>query len=107
MGRTTEFYKLDAEKARKNLVLDLNSKTKFKKSFKNFIDERKAEFGDDFEVTFNDVIEKVSSNVNTILPNELWELTFWLGEIEHERSYQQGENHETVRRELYSNNGIE
>jgi hypothetical protein len=107
MGRTTEFYKLDAEKARKNLVLDLSSKTKFKKSFEDFIIERKNEFKDDFDVTFNDVIEKVSSNINTIRPNELWELTFWLGEIELERRYQQGESYEKVHNELYINNGIE
>lgn len=107
MGRTTEFFKLDAERAKSNLILDLHSKTKFKKSFKDFISERKAEFGDDFDVTFNDVIEKVSSNINTIRPNELWELTFWLGEIELERRYQQGESHEKVHNELYINNGIE
>lgn len=106
MGRTTKFYKLDAEKAKNNLILDLNSKTKFKKSFENFINERKAEFGDNFDVTFNSVIQKVSSNINTILPGELWELTFWLGEIEYERT-KQGENYEIVRKELYSNNGIE
>lgn len=61
MGRTTEFFKLDAEKAKNNLILDLHSKIKFKKSFEDFITQRKAECGDDFDVTFNDVIEKVSS----------------------------------------------
>lgn len=107
MGRTTEFFKLDAEKAKTNLILDLHSKTKFKKSFEDFISERKAEFGDDFDVTFNDVIKKVSTNINTIRPNELWELTFWIGEIESERIYQQGESYEKVHNELYINNGIE
>lgn len=107
MGRTTEFFKLDAEKAKNNLILDLHSKTKFKKSFEDFILERKAEFGDRYVVTFNNVIQKVSSNINTILPKELWELTYWLGEIEYERIYQQGENYEKVHNELYINNGIE
>ncbi|CAC9974156.1 hypothetical protein [Flavobacterium panici] len=107
MGRTTEFFKLNAEKAKNNLILDLHSKTKFKKSFEDFISERKAEFGDRYVVTFNNVIQKVSSNINTILPKELWELTYWLGEIEYERIYQQGENYEKVHNELYINNGIE
>jgi hypothetical protein len=107
MGRTTEFYKLNAEKAKNNLILDLHSKTKFKKSFEDFITERKAEFGDNFDVTFSDVIEKVSSNINTIRPNELWELTFWLGEIEYDKRYQQEESYEKVHNELYIENGIE
>ncbi|TPG35333.1 hypothetical protein [Flavobacterium pectinovorum] len=107
MGRTTEFYKLDAEKAKKNLILDLSSKTKFKKSFENFIIERKNEFKDDFDVTFDNVVQKVSSNINTILPSELWELTFWLGEIEYERRTFQGESYEKMYNELYINNGIE
>ncbi|MTH16288.1 hypothetical protein [Flavobacterium sp. LC2016-01] len=106
MGRTTWFYKLNAEKAKSNLILDLHSRTKFKKSFEDFINERKAEFGDDFDVTFNDVIQKVSSNINTIRPNELWELTYWLDENKYERTGQ-GENYEKVYTELYTNNGIE
>lgn len=106
MGRTTEFYKLDDEKAKNNLILDLLSKTKFKKSFEDFIIERKAEFGDDYDVTFNDVIGKVSSNINTIRPNELWELTFWIDEIKYERT-RHGENYEKINDELYINNGIE
>lgn len=107
MGRTTEFFKLDAEKAKNNLLLDLVSKTKFKKSFEDFIIERKNEFGNDYDVTFNDVIKKVSTDINTILPSELWELTFWLGEIEYDRRYLQGEGYEKVHSELYINNGIE
>lgn len=107
MGRTTEFFKLDAEKAKNNLLLDLLSKTKFKKSFEDFITERKTEFGDDFDVTFNDVIQKVGFNINNISPNEAWELTLWLGEIESERIHQQRETYEKVQNELYINNGIE
>lgn len=107
MGRTTWFYKLNAEKAKSNLILDLHSKTKFKKSFEDFILERKTEFGDDFDVTFNDVIQKVSSNINTIRPNELWEITYWFNEIDHERRHKQGESYEKVYNELYVNNGIE
>lgn len=106
MGRTTEFFKLDAEKAKSNLILDLHSKTKFKKSFECFINERKAEFGDRFNVTFNNVIQKVSTDINTIFPSELWEVTGWLSEIYYER-IKQGENHEKVDYELYINNGIQ
>jgi len=106
MGRTTDFFKLNAEKAKSNLILDLHSKTKFKKSFEDFLIERKAEVGNDFNVSFNNLIQKVSSNINTILPSELWELTYWLGEIYHERT-KLGENSEKVDYELYINNGIE
>lgn len=107
MGRTTEFFKLNAEKAKNNLLLDLLSKTKFKKSFEDFISERKALCGDDFDVIFTDVIQKVSYNINDILPNELWEINYWLYEIVYERTHEQGENYEKIYKELYINNGIE
>jgi hypothetical protein len=84
MGRDTDFYILNKEKVREKLYPDIISPDKFTESFKNFIIRRKSICGDEYNTNYDNIIEKVKSDINTILPSELFELIYWFEEIEYE-----------------------
>lgn len=84
MGRDTWFYILNKEKVREKLYPDMISPDKFAESFKNFTKRRKSICGNDYNTNYENIIEKAKSNINDILPSELFELTYWFGEIEYD-----------------------
>ncbi len=99
MGRDTDIYRLDKEKAKTNLYADITSQTKFKQSFCNFLAKREDEIGK--TVSYQDFCNKVQTDINLLLPSELFELTFWLEEMsdqQYDSSY-----HNTI----FDDNGIE
>lgn len=84
MGRDTNFYIVNKEKVRENLYPDLVSSDKFSESFKKFIIRRKSIFGNDYNTNYENIIEKVKSDINRILPSELFELIYWCEEIKYD-----------------------
>lgn len=85
MGRDTDFFILHKEIAKVELYPNLIS-DQFTESFKEFLIRRKKICDDDYNVSYESIIQKVSTDINSILPSELCELIYWLGEI--------GYNHE-------------
>lgn len=81
MGRDTDFYIMNKEKVREKLYPDIISSDKFTESFKDFIIRRNSIFGNDYNTNYENIIEKAKSDINNILPSELFELTYWFGEI--------------------------
>lgn len=81
MGRDTYFYIMNKEKVREKLYPELISSDKFTESFKEFIRRRKSIHGNAYNTNYEDVIEKAKLDINTILPSELFELTYWFEEI--------------------------
>jgi hypothetical protein len=84
MGRDTDFYIMNKEKVREELYPDIISSDKFTESFKNFIIRRKSICGNDYNTNYENIIKKAKSDINSILPSELFELTYWFGEIEYD-----------------------
>ena len=81
MGRDTDFFILHKEIARTELYPVLISSDSFTESFKEFLIRRKTICDDDYDVRYESIVEKVSTDIKSILPSELFELTYWLGEI--------------------------
>jgi hypothetical protein len=84
MGRDTNFYIMNKEIVKEKLYPDLISSDKFTETFKNFIIRRKSICGNDYNTNYENIIEKVKLDINTILPSELFELIYWFEEIEYE-----------------------
>lgn len=80
MGRDTDFFILHKEIAKAELYPNLIS-DQFTESFKEFLVRRKTICDDDYNVSYESIIQKVSTDINNILPSELFELIYWLGEI--------------------------
>jgi|GEM_PF-5558132 len=81
MGRDTNFFILHKEIAKAELYPVLISSDQFAESFKEFLIRRKTICDDDYDVRYESIIQKVSTDINNILPSELFELIYWLGEI--------------------------
>ncbi len=84
MGRDTNFYIMNKEIVKEKLYPDLISSDKFTETFKNFLIRRKSICGNGYNINYENIIEKVKSDINTILPRELFELIYWFEEIEYE-----------------------
>jgi hypothetical protein len=80
MGRETKIYKLNCEKAKTKLYFIITSKTQFKEPFIDFLEKRNI--NTEKEILYENICLKVKSNINSILPSELFELTYWLSENE-------------------------
>ncbi|AXB58125.1 hypothetical protein [Flavobacterium fluviale] len=80
MGRNTDFFILHKEIARAELYPVISS-DRFAESFKEFLIRRKKICDDDYDVHYESISQKVSTDINNILPSELFELIYWLGEI--------------------------
>ncbi len=106
MGRNTEIYMFNKEKASSFLYEDLRHKTFPTKTFKAFLDDRKKEIGT-YDVTFEKVLEKVKNDINTITADELFEINLFL--IEEAYSELAGKDYsakEKYLEELYDRYGI-
>lgn len=69
----------DKEKASVRLYEDMQHKTFQTGTFKAFLENRKKEIGT-YDVNFEKVLEKVRSDINTITPDELFEINLFLSE---------------------------
>lgn len=77
MGRNTEIYMFDKEKASVRLYEHLQHKTFLTRTFKAFLEGRKKEIGK-YDVTIEKILEKVRNDINTITADELFEINLFL-----------------------------
>lgn len=79
MGRDTDFYKLDREKATKHLVPLLGPDTRYATTFESFLAARNSEFPD-LAVDYNEVMEIIRTDINRIGDYQLSEIIHYIGE---------------------------
>lgn len=82
----------------KGFILNTNSN----KSFKTFLLNRDKEFGIGANL-FDRICHKVQTNINTILPSELSEITFWLDEL----CFDLRDINKEISTELFKDNGLD
>jgi hypothetical protein len=80
MGRNTEIYMFDKEIASEKLYQDLKFKKLYKRTFENFINERKIELGNSYHVSYDNILSIVKENINNITADELFELIYYINE---------------------------
>ncbi|KFF16028.1 hypothetical protein IW22_23355 [Chryseobacterium sp. JM1] len=96
----------DKEKASVRLHDDLQHKRFHTRTFKTFLEGRKKEIGT-YYVTFEKVLEKVRSDINTITADELFEINLFLSEEVYSDST--GSNYSAMEKhlgDLYNRYGI-
>ncbi|SHE67944.1 hypothetical protein [Chryseobacterium sp. OV279] len=96
----------DKEKASVRLCEDLQHKRFHTRTFKTFLESRKKEIGT-YDVTFEKVLEKVRGDINTITPDELFEINLFLSEEVY--SEYTGSNYSAMEKhlgDLYNRYGI-
>ncbi len=69
----------DKEKASARLYEDLQHRTFHTGTFKAFLEDRKKEIGT-YDITLEKVLEKIRNDINTITPDELFEINIFLSE---------------------------
>ncbi|KMQ65658.1 hypothetical protein ACM46_07225 [Chryseobacterium angstadtii] len=82
MGRNTEIYMFNKEKAAVRLYEDLQHKTFHTRTFKVYLQDRKKEIGT-YDITFEKVLEKVKNDINTLTADELFEINLFFSEEIH------------------------
>lgn len=98
MGRAVEIYKLNEGDAKTRLYDNLISTNRHKKSFKTFINER--HLSEEKDDVFENICNKVKSDINTILPWELFQIVLWFsGRINLNKSKEETDV-------LYNQNGL-
>jgi len=91
MGRNTEIYMFDKEKASAHLYEDLKHTTFHKRTFKTYLEDRKKELsGTDFEVGFEEILNTIKNDINAITPDELFEINLFLSEEIHSKFSAEG-----------------
>lgn len=80
MGRNTEIYMFDKEIASEKLYQDLKFKKLYKRTFENFINDRKIELGNSYHVSYDNILSIVKENINNITSEELFELIYYINE---------------------------
>ncbi|KFF01664.1 hypothetical protein [Chryseobacterium luteum] len=106
MGRNTEIYMFDKEKASANLYEDLQNRTFHTRTFKEYLEDRKKEIGT-YDITLEKVLEKVKSDINTITADELFEIILFLSEeIYSESTGSDYATREKYLEELYDRYGL-
>jgi hypothetical protein len=80
MGRDTEIYMFDKHIASEKLYQDLKFKKLYKRSFENFINERKIELGNSYNISYDKVLSIIKENINNISSKELFELIYYIDE---------------------------
>ncbi|GAB0155398.1 hypothetical protein CHRYSEOSP005_06590 [Chryseobacterium sp. Alg-005] len=70
----------DKEIASEKLYQDLKFKKLCKRTFENFINERKIEFGNSYLVSYDNILSIVKENINNITADELFELIYYIDE---------------------------
>ncbi|AZA48751.1 hypothetical protein EG346_11435 [Chryseobacterium carnipullorum] len=106
MGRNTEIYMFDKEKASVYLYDDLKHKKFHTRTFKTFLEDRKKETGK-YDITLENILEKVKNDMNTITPDELFEINlFLIEEVYSEYTGRDDTIKEKYFEELYDHYGI-
>lgn len=80
MGRDTEIYMFNKETASLKLYNVLKSGKLYKRSFKDFIENRKSELGNSYQVNYSNIVSTVKEDINNITACELFEITYYLNE---------------------------
>lgn len=80
MGRNTEIYTFDREKAKHNLLPFISDQVLHRKSFLQFLNERKKECGESICTDLHQVARVISEDINDIRPDDLLELMFFFDE---------------------------
>lgn len=80
MGRNTEIYTFDREKAKQNLLPFISDKVLNGKSFLQFLNERTNEYGKSICTEIHQVARVISEDINDIRPDDLLELMFFFDE---------------------------
>ena len=81
MGREVWIYRIDTTAANKNLPEILTDQSRYSHSFEDFVTERCNNFGEQYDLTYSGLLEKISKEVGEITPKELFEITFWFTEV--------------------------
>lgn len=80
MGRDTSIYMFDKEKATANLYEHLQNKTYHTRTFKDYIKNRQEEINSSYNISIDKILETVRNDINTITPDELFEIILFFYE---------------------------
>ncbi|NNF36745.1 MAG: hypothetical protein HKN68_21770 [Saprospiraceae bacterium] len=80
MGREVWIYKLRRKEPNSTLCKLLGDTEGFNPSFKHFIDLRKNEIGEDYNLEYDKILTTVADDLRMITPDLLFEITYWLSE---------------------------
>ncbi|WP_326984988.1 hypothetical protein VUJ46_10805 [Chryseobacterium sp. MYb264] len=80
MARNIEIYTFNKENAKENLLPLISDTILHKKSFSQFLNERKNEFENNFNISKNKIAKAISTDINYIQPEDLLEIIFFLDE---------------------------
>lgn len=82
MGRNTEFYVFEKEKASDVLYAALKDGVLHKKTFEEYLTKRKTEFGSSYFSEIDKILETVKNDINYISSDDLYEIINYInGEI--------------------------
>ena len=111
MGRNTEIYMFNKDKASTNLYLDLKLNKLYTTSFEEFITRRKNELGNSYNHSYENILNTIKDDINKITADELFELLHYLFDYDmnlEKHSY--GEDYwklkEKEEHEMYGKYGI-
>lgn len=79
MGRNTEIYMFDKEKASAYLYKDLQHRIFPTGTFKEYLENRKKDVSG-YEISFDKILETVKSDINMISADELFEINLFLSD---------------------------
>lgn len=107
MSRNTEIYSFDKDITSKILYPDLVSKKLSEKTFKEFINERKAEIRIPHTALYDKIVNIVKEDINRITAYELFELIHFLNtELVYGKHYEEFKLNNDVQNLLYGKYGI-
>ncbi|MBB6372459.1 hypothetical protein [Chryseobacterium shigense] len=96
MGRNTEIYRFDKEKASAYLYKDLQHRIFHTGTFREYLKNRKKDLSG-YEISFDKILGTVKSDINMITADELFEINLFLSDEIHSaferESYSVRENH--------------
>ncbi len=78
MGRNTEIYIFDKDKASTNLYLDIKLNKLYETSFEEFIKRRKNKIGNSYNHSYENILNTIKVDINKITADELFELLHYL-----------------------------
>lgn len=108
MGRNTEIYQFDKEKASTTLYEDLQNRTFYKRTFSEFLETRKEEFkSSENTISLERILQVVKHDINEISCNDLFEIILFIGEeIYDQLGYESRNKRDEYLHSLYDRFGI-
>lgn len=111
MGRNTDIYIFDKDKASTNLYLDLKSNKLYETSFEEFIKRRKNEIGNSYNHSYENILNTIKDDINKISADELFELLHYIFDYDMNlKKHGYGEDYwklkEKEEQEMYEKYGV-